>query len=387
MRIMQYYAVCPMINKIVTVLHIMPSILSPAGTPRKLLSLVQNCNREKFRHVFLLFCNHADNLSEAIRRAGGIVEEVTRPRNYDVRLLSDIIKIIRKYKVNIINTHFARADIYGAVAGSLLGIPVIKSVHSIVWNGSFLLQKIDGLLSQLRVCTLCNSEATRRAVISQTGSKNTKVIYNGVPNHAVYLTPDQKKIKRNELDLPSDAFVTIHVGGMIGLREQAVIIKAVKKCTDAGMDIYHVFVGDGPLRKNLEAESRELGLDRRVRFLGYRRDVPELNAMSDVFVNTAREEGFGIAVVEAMQAGLPVVLANAGALPELIEEGACGLLVPPGDAGALASALITLAENPVRAQLLGAAGQKRAEHSFSIQRYVQDMENLYFEVASGGKDK
>ena len=364
-----------------TVLHIIPSLLSPAGTPRELLSLVQHCDPVKCNHVFLVFCNDTDNLLAAIRLAGGIVEEVSRPRNYDLRLLFDIMKMVRKYKVAIINTHFARADIYGAIAGVLARIPVVKSVHGIAWNDSTWLQKLDGLLSPLRACTLCNSEATRRAVIRQTSAINTKVIYVGVPDHAVHLTAEQRITKRTELGLPSDGFVVLHVGGLIELREQSVILRAVKQCIETGINTYLIVVGDGPLRQRLETESRELGLSQRTHFLGYRNDVRELNSISDVYVNMTREEGFGIAVIEAMQAGLPVVLANAGALPELIEDGVSGLLVPLGDHAALSRALVKLSQDRALSSQIGKAGQQRANQYFPIDKYGKAMGKLYEDVA------
>lgn len=368
----------------ISILHIMQGTFAHGGTPRKLLSLVVNGDRDKFRHIFLLFANSVENLNREYRKEGAIIEEVNRPRNWDVRLLWDILIICKKYQCDIINTHFARADIYGTLACLIARIPVVKYVHGIVWNDSHWLQKIDGLLSPLRACTICNSEATRRVVISQTGAKNMKVIYNGVPNHAVYLTPYQRTMKRNELGIPSDAFVVIHVGGLIELRDQSVIIRAVKHCVDEGINAYLVFVGDGPLHQRLETESYELGLVSRIRFLGYRSDVFELNAMSDVFVNMAREEGFGIAVVEAMQAGLPVVLANAGALPELIEDGVSGLLVASSDPIELATNLQLIASDTKLAKRLGNSAKKRADSNFSILRYVQDMEAVYSEVGLGG---
>ncbi len=366
-----------MVKRTITILHIMQGIFPHGGTPRKLLDLLVHGDHDHFRHAFLLFDNSAENLNREYINASAIVQEVKRPRNWDIRLIFDIVKMCKRYKCDIINTHFARADIFGTIVGNFMRIPVIQSAHGITWNDSYWVQKMDKMLSRLRVCTICNSEATRQAVISRNGAKNTQVIYNGVPNHAIFFNPVQRMLKRDELYIPSDGFVVIHVGGLIDWRDQTVIIKAVKKCADVGMNIYLVFVGDGPLRKNLEAESQELGLARRILFLGYRSDVRELNAMSDVFVNMAREEGFGIAVVEAMQAGLPVVLANAGALPELIEDGKSGLLVPAGDINALADVLIMLEQQPEIARRIGDAGRSHAENKFSIQRYVKEMEKLY----------
>jgi glycosyltransferase involved in cell wall biosynthesis len=192
--------------------------------------------------------------------------------------------------------------------------------------------------------------------------------------------------KRTELGIPSTAFVITHVGGMIELRDQSVILRAVRQCIETGINAYLVLVGDGPLRRRLEAEKIELGLSQRARFLGYRGDVVELNAMSDVYVNMAREEGFGIAVVEAMQGELPVILANTGSLPELIEDGVSGLLVPAGDAAGLVSALQWLANDAVLRKRIGEEAKRRANNIFSISRYVKDTENLYAEVYSRSHD-
>jgi len=372
---------CPEVpNHPISILYVMQGTFTHGGTPRELLSLVVNGNHGKLRHIFLLFANSAPNLNQEFREAGAIVDEVDRHRNWDARLLWDILKVRRRYRCDIINTHFARADIYGTLAGVLARIPVVKSVHGILWNDSRWLQRIDSLLSPLRACTICNSEATRRAVVRQTGAKNTKMIYVGVPDHAVHLTPEQRKAKRTELEIPPDAFVIMHVGGMIELRDQSVILRAVKKCVETGMNAYLMLVGDGPLRRRLEAENIELGLSHRTRFLGYRSDVVELNAMSDVHVNMAREEGFGIAVVEAMQAGLPVVLANAGALPELIEDGISGLLVAVGDSDDLAKSLHRLLSDTELARRLGSGAKRRAKGLFSISRYVSDIEKVFIDI-------
>lgn len=364
----------------ISILHVMEGTFTYGGTPRELLSLVVNRNQGKLRHIFLLFSNTISNLNQEFREAGAVVEEVDRHRNWDARLLWDILKVRRRYQCDIINTHFARADIYGTLAGILARIPVVKSVHGILWNDSRWLQRIDSLLSPLRAYTICNSEATRRAVIRRTGAKNTKTIYVGVPDHAVHLTPEQRVAKRTELEIPPDAFVITHVGGMIELRDQSVILRAVRQCIETGINAYLMLVGDGPLRGRLEAENIELGLSQRTRFLGYRSDVVELYAMSDVYVNMAREEGFGIAVIEAMQAGLPVVLANAGALPELIEDGISGLLVPVGDPDGLAKSLHRVVSDTELARRLGSEAKQRAKGLFSISRFVSNIEKVFIDI-------
>jgi glycosyltransferase involved in cell wall biosynthesis len=361
---------------------VIDGLFSHGGTPIKLLNLVKYSDRNQFRHVFLAFANQKENLNQAFREAGAIVVEVDRRRNWDMRLLWDIIGTARRCKANMISTHFARADIYGAIAGMLTRTPVIKNVHGMLWNGSRWLQRIDAALSRFRASTVCNSNATRNAVIRQTGAENTIVIYNGVPDHAVSLSNEKKARVRNSLGIPKDAFVIGHVGGLIPLRDQNLILSALKRLLDSTVNAYLVFVGNGPLREALEIEASRLNITKRVSFLGYRDDVPMLLSIFDVYVNMAREEGFGIAVVEAMQAGLPVVLANAGALPELIEDGISGFLVPPGDHESLYRTLSFLSSNRQSAINMGHNAKLKANKDFSIDRYVRDYEQLYISILS-----
>lgn len=169
----------------ICILHVIENLFSHGGTPIKLLNLVRYSDRNRFRHVFLVFADNKASLKQEFIEAGAIVVEVDRRRNWDLRLLCDIFGVAHRYKANIISTHFARADIYGAIAGMLTRTPVIKNVHGMFWNESHWLQRIDAALSRFRAVTICNSNATSNAVIRQTSAKNTIVIHNGVPNRAI----------------------------------------------------------------------------------------------------------------------------------------------------------------------------------------------------------
>jgi glycosyltransferase involved in cell wall biosynthesis len=225
--------------------------------------------------------------------------------------------------------------------------------------------------------------AIRQALANAGYKGDIRVVYNGVPNDAVHLDEEQKRSIRLELGLPVNAFIVGHVGGCIELRDQAAIIRAMVKCIERGVDAYLVMVGDGPLRNRLGSTCERLGIGDRTKWLGYRGDVRRLLPVFDVYVNMAREEGFGIAVVEAMQASVPVVLANAGALPELIENAVSGIVVRAGDEDQLAEALQTLHKNREMATRLGSAGRHRALKIFAISEYVRKMETLYIEVSTG----
>lgn len=132
-------------------------------------------------------------------------------------------------------------------------------------------------------------------------------------------------------------------------------------------------VGDGPCRGELEALSTTLGIRERVAFLGLRSDVENLLARSSVFVHPAVwGEAFGLTIVEAMLSSLPIVASRAGAIPELLDNGLCGILVPPADSTALASALVELMTDEAKRKRLGEAARARALSTFSLSRWVDE---------------
>jgi glycosyltransferase involved in cell wall biosynthesis len=138
-----------------------------------------------------------------------------------------------------------------------------------------------------------------------------------------------------------------------------------------------VLVGDGPARDGLRHLAAELGLPGRIVFAGMRRDAASVLPVMDIFVCPSLYEGFGIAIVEAMAAGRPVIASDVGGIPEIVVHEDTGLLVPPGDAGALADAIAALLSRPDRARALGARGRERARQRFSIGTAVRRHQQLY----------
>jgi len=158
----------------------------------------------------------------------------------------------------------------------------------------------------------------------------------------------------------------------------AVLLQAMAGLRDRAV-AQLLIVGEGPAFPALRALSVRLGLSDRVVFAGVRRDIAGLLPLMDVFVLPSLYEGFGIALVEAMAAGRPVVATAVGGIPEVVVQGETGLLVPPGDPGALGDAIAHLVNHPEQARLMGARGRERACDRFSIESAVTRHENLYAE--------
>lgn len=152
------------------------------------------------------------------------------------------------------------------------------------------------------------------------------------------------------------------VARLDAVKDLGTLLTAVARLPDAELRL----VGDGPERPALQELATALGLGARVRFLGYRRDVAAILDGADVFALSSLTEGMSLAVLEAMAAGLPVVGTRVGGMPDVVDDGVTGLLVPSRDPAALAAALRGLLDDPSRRAAMGAAGRARVEARFSL---------------------
>jgi len=155
------------------------------------------------------------------------------------------------------------------------------------------------------------------------------------------------------------------------------LISAASLLFDRHHDLEICFVGDGPLRASLVRQVNLRGMRSRVRFLGERPDVPDQLAAADLFVLPSRTEACPNGVLEAMASGLPVVASRVGGIPELIESGSDGVLVPPDSPHELANAIESLIERPDFAAALGRAARAKAEERFAFERMIESFERLY----------
>ena len=137
------------------------------------------------------------------------------------------------------------------------------------------------------------------------------------------------------------------------------------------------------MEADLRDYAKAAGIEQNVHFLGYRRDIPDLLGLTDIVIMPSLRESFGLAALEAMAMKLPVIASRIGGLEEVVEHEKTGLLVAPGDAAALAEAILRLAENPEMGKKMGEAGRRRVERCFGLESTVRRIEELYFDLLTG----
>ena len=174
-----------------------------------------------------------------------------------------------------------------------------------------------------------------------------------------------------EFWFPKGAPVVAHVGALVNHKGQKFLVEAMAQVRRQMPDAQLVIFGEGDLREPLSRQIRDLGLDKHVVLAGFRDDVLALTRSAELFVMSSVTEGLGSAVLDAMALGLAVVGTRAGGIPEAIEDGVTGLLVPPGRADALAEAIVRLLRDPAARQRMAAAGRARVEAEFGVARLVE----------------
>jgi glycosyltransferase involved in cell wall biosynthesis len=200
------------------------------------------------------------------------------------------------------------------------------------------------------------------------------VIYNGVDPPA----PKRSRAAvRADLGL-GEGPVALHVANFLPVKGHDILVRALAKVRDRGVKLTVVTAGDGDERPAIEAAAAQLGLGPdRLRFLGFRTDVPDLLAAADLFVLPSRMEGLPLATLEAMSHGLPIVTTRIGGNPEVVTDGEHGLLVPVEDPDALAAALARLAEDPALRRALGEAGRTRVQTEFTFTEMTRRYQAIY----------
>jgi glycosyltransferase involved in cell wall biosynthesis len=207
-------------------------------------------------------------------------------------------------------------------------------------------------------------------------AERATVIPNGIDPAEWESLPDAAEARR-KLGLPRDAFVVCTLSRLHEQKGMEFLLAAARTVAEQVPSATFLIAGYGPLLERLKEQARQLDVDARVRFLGYRKDVALILAASNVFVLPSLWEGMSNALLEAMAAGKPVIATSVNGAVEQVLPGETGLLVPPRDADALARALLDLAHDPRKALAMGLKGRERVRSEFSLSRMTDAYIELY----------
>lgn len=314
---------------------------------------------------------------------------------FSPKLTRELFGLFRKEKPDVVHTH---SCLSGRIAARLAGIPVVYTKHNQVripdirgitpppagFAKRLVNRAVNNLLSD-RVIAI--SEGVQRELV-ESGVKPSMIatIHNGID-----LTPYAPKQYRSA-DAAQEGDPSASTGKrgpLIGTvarlhRQKAldVFLEAAKLVLASEPSARFVIGGTGPLEEDLKAKIKELRIEPYVKMPGFIYDVPAFLADLDIYVLSSDYEGIGLAIIEAMAAGLPVVATAVGGVPEAIVDGVNGLLVPPRQPKALAQAIVRLVVDPDMARAMGEAGRARAEEMFDAKVMAEKTFTVYRRLAA-----
>jgi len=364
--------------KKIIVVHLVET-LKIGGLERVVATIAKGLSADKYR-IQVWCAVSGGSIADDLQAQGIEVKILGISSYYNPVGFFRLARMLRSIKPDIVHTHTYFTNTLGRIAAKLAGVPVIIAhVHSTYWVYSKRNLFIEKILSRLTDRIICCSNAVKEFVVSFEGinSAKTVIIYNGV--QAEVTGPNRTKTGKNP-DVDAHDVVIVTVASLFPHKGHRYFIEALNMIKKDESAKQYLIVGDGPLRGTLEEQVRIAGLEHIVRFLGEKKDVGEILLSADIFVLPSCEiEGLSMSVLEAMAYGKPVIATAIGGIPEAIDDGVTGILVPPHDSTALAGALRVLLHDRAKRESMGRAGARRFALDFSAEKFLHKVDSLYNE--------
>ena len=320
----------------------------------------------------------AEDFAARLEAEGVPVERVRLSRAMDPRAFSRILRRARHERPAILHTHLVHADFHGLPAGRIARVPALVSTkHGFnAFRDGKAFAAADRVVASLADVHVAISAGLARYLAESEGFDPTSF---EVVHYGIEAAPEPPP-------LPGAPRLAI-VGRLIPIKGHDVLLRALAAARQQVPGLALEIAGEGPLEPDLREAVARLGLDDAVTFLGRVAPVAPVLERAEVVVVPSFGEGFGLVALEAMERGRPVIASAVGGLPEIVDDGGTGFLVPAGDADALADAVVRLASDPGRAVAMGAAGRARALDEFSQERCTERIEVLYGAALAAAGDR
>jgi glycosyltransferase involved in cell wall biosynthesis len=301
--------------------------------------------------------------------------------------LLDIITITKKERIDLIHAHGYGAGNFGRLAGMICGIPAIVHAHDDDRYYPLYQNLADRLLRNYTDMAIAVSESVKNSCINKRHIREDKtfVIHNGIPLQD-FLSPEADIVQkeRERLGIEPDFMV---IGTVAKLREEKgtrYLIESAAKVMDLHPKTNLLIAGDGPLMGDLKNLSEKHGIADRVRFAGFRNDIPVILSIIDRFVIPSITEGSPLALLEAMAMGKPIIATNVGGIVEILRDGETGLLVPSRDPEALAERIVHLLGDVTESRRLGSRAREEIG-KYDICSHVRKLSRHYAELVESNR--
>jgi len=356
----------------------------PGGAERMLVQLVTELQAAGCHNTVIAPAGGEGWLQQQLTDAGVRVEPFQLENPVSLKFARQLTALLRRHRIALAHSHEFTMAVYGAWAAWRAGIPHVTTMHGgryyaqrlrrrVALRAAFALTGRVVAVSRDLARHLCRDLWLPRSRITTVG--------NGVRPDAA-----QPSSLRAELGLGPEDRLVLAVGNLYPVKGHRHAIEALALLhRDRGAERLHCAIaGRGGLADALRAQAAQLGVADRLHLLGLRSDIAAVLAAADVFILPSLSEGLPVALLEAMFAGCAIVASDVGDVRAALDDGRAGVLVPAGDARALARAIEGLLEAPGRARELGTRARRRAREQYDVTRMVARYVTIYQELLGGG---
>jgi glycosyltransferase involved in cell wall biosynthesis len=342
-------------------------------------NLMRTLDREQFEVGAISLFGPSDTELEAILAQDGIpVWYLGKRRGFDSRMFVRVARTLERIRPHVVHTHLRVLRYVIPYTFCRRPPALIHTVHNLAerevdWTGRL----VHRMAFRRGVLPVAIAAEVADSLQRCYGIADFPLIPNGIPV-SDFRQPQigRDAWRRKEGFAPTDVLFAC-VAGLRPQKNPTLLLESFALGPASDPRAHLLFIGEGELRPDLERRIGALGLQDRVHLVGMRSDIPETLNATDVFVLSSDWEGNPLSVMEAMAAGTPVISTAVGGVPELVEDGESGLLVPPGDAQALAGVMQYMLENPeVRTSMVKASARRAVEH-FDVRVMTEAYEELY----------
>lgn len=328
------------------------------GVGRLFLELPQRFDPARFRIIICAL--RGDNSFRELFSKRGLALRILGWGKFNPLVLLHLLRIVRNERIDLLHVHGWEASFLGRLIRTLTGKPVVIHLHDLYLDEKYpwYLRWSDfPLRSQVsKVIAVSRAVAMSCKKVWRFPEEKIEVVHNGVPMEEMRKCLEQDRdALRSRLDLPPDALIVGTVTRLTRKKGNRYFIEAASLVLKDMPHAFFLLAGEGPERAMLENQARRLGIQDRVRFMGFRSDVTDILAAIDIKVLSSLSEGLSGALIEAKALGRAIIAASTGGVPEIITDNQTGLLIPPGNSKALADRILRLLKDPEERRRLGEA--------------------------------
>jgi glycosyltransferase involved in cell wall biosynthesis len=354
--------------------------MSIGGAEQVIVNLVSHTDQSKYDVSVICLQEPLGPLGRKLQNNGYVITSLERKPGLDLDLIRGLRDYIRRQHIDVLHCHQYTPFVYGVFSSLCTRTRIVFTEHGRFHPDRRKAKRVlvNPILSRLADHVTAISAATRDALITYENMPESKirVIYNGLDDSPYLGTLGDAELKRS-LGVGVDARVLGTVARLDPIKNHKMMIKALAKVLKTCPDTFLVIVGDGPERATLESFAIDRQVFSHVVFTGFREDVYRYLKIMDLFLLTSFSEGTAMTLLEAMACGIPCIATKVGGNPEIVADGETGFLIPDDEEQALAERILCLLRSRDLLKQMGAAGRKKFEERFTVQKMVRSYQELY----------